>query len=341
MVIDGRKLKRDAQEAVRKLAVRRVREGEKPSQVIKSYGLCRTTIYGWLRAEEERGEAALDRRKGSGRPSKLTAKDKAKVGKWITGKDPRQYGFDFGLWTRKILASLIHEKIGIKLGLTAVGRLLANLNITPQKPLRRAYERDPTAVEKWKKEDFPKIKKRAKKRNADLFFLDESGIRSDSPLGRTWAPRGKTPIVKTSGQRQSVNAISAVNTKGAFWFDIYTSKLNGSLFLSLLKRFMRGRRKPTMLIMDRHPAHIAKMISEYIQSQKGRIEIYFLPGYAPDLNPDEFVWSHLKRNGVSKQPLRKNEPLRGRVLKDLNAIKGNRILVRSFFAAETVAYISD
>jgi len=341
MVIDGRTLKRDAQEAVRKLAVRRVREGEPASQVIKSYGLCRTTIYRWLRVEEKHGEAGLDARKAPGRPSRMTSKDKVKVRKWITGRDPRQYGFDFGLWTRKILSSLIEEKLGIKLGLTAVGRLLAELDITPQKPLRRAYERDPEAVERWQREEFPKIKKRAKKRKADLFFLDECGVRSDASLGRTWAPKGKTPIVKTSGQRQSVNAISAVSPKGAFWFDIYTSRLNATAFLELLKGFLRHRRKRVILIMDRHPAHIAKLIAQYVQSQEGRLEIFFLPGYAPDLNPDEFVWNHMKRNGVSKQPLRKNEPLRQRVHHDLAIIKNNPSLVRSFFDAKSVAYIND
>lgn len=341
MLIDGRKMKRDAQEMVRKLGVRRVREGERPSEVIKSFGLCRTTIYRWLQAEEKHGESALDSRKAPGRPCKLTGKQKQKVRKWITGKDPRQYGFDFGLWTRQILAALIEERFGVKLGLTAVGRLLAELNVTPQKPLRRAYERDPEAVKRWKQEEYPEIKCRAKKRKAEVFFLDESGVRSDAPLGRTWAPKGKTPIVKTSGQRQSINAISAVNPRGAFWYDVFSGSLNATVFLQLLKRFMRRRRKPVILILDRHPAHIAKMIAHFVQSQEGRLEIFFLPGYAPDLNPDEFVWSHMKRNGVTKEPLKKNESLKQRVHHDLTAIKSNRKLVRSFFQPKSVAYIMD
>jgi transposase len=341
MVIDGRKMKRDAQEMVRKLAVRRVREGERPSEVIKSFGLCRTTIYKWLEAEEKRGHSALDSRKASGRPCKLAAKQKRKVRKWITGKDPRQYGFDFGLWTRKILAALIEEKFGVELGLTAVGRLLAELDVTPQKPLRRAYERDPETVKRWKHEEFPEIKRRAKKRKAELFFLDESGVRSDTPLGRTWAPKGKTPVVKTSGQRQSINAISAVNPRGAFWYDVFTGTMNATVFLELLMRFMRRRRKPVILVIDRHPAHIAKMIARFVQSQEGRLEIFFLPGYAPDLNPDEFVWNHIKRNGVSKKPLKKNESLRQRVQRDLTTIKKDPSLVRSFFRPKTVAYIMD
>jgi transposase len=143
MKIDGRSLPHASLETLRQLAWKRVQAGEKPSTVIKSFGFCRTTIYRWLRAAAQGGEEALASRKATGRPPRLTAKQKAKVRTWICGKDPRQYGFDFGLWTRKVVAELIWERFGVSLGVTAVGRLLAELDITPQKPLRRAYERDP------------------------------------------------------------------------------------------------------------------------------------------------------------------------------------------------------
>ena len=341
MKIDGRSLAHSSLETIRQLAWKRVQAGEKPSAVIKSFGFCRTTIYRWLRAAAAEGESALGSRKSTGRPSLLTAKQKAKVRQWITGKDPRQYGFDFGLWTRKIIADLIDQKLGIELGVTAVGRLLAELGVTPQKPLRRAYERDPEAIAAWKREEFPKIRARAKRRGAQIFFLDEAGVRSDVPLGRTWAPRGQTPTVSTSGQRQAVNAISAVNTTGAFWFQVFTGKLNASLFVTLLKAFMARRRSPVVLILDRHPAHIAKLVAQYVQDQKGRLEMYFLPGYAPELNPDEFVWNHVKTHGIAKRPLYKNESLRQRLQRDLELIKTTPALVRSFFLAPSVAYVTD
>lgn len=338
---DGRKHKRDAQELIRKLAVKRVKEGESPSEVMKSFGLCRTTIYPWLRAEKKHGEVALDRRKAPGRPPKVTGKQKEKIHRWIAGKDPRQYGFDFGLWTRHIIGELIYEKLGVTLGLTAVGRLLAELKITPQKPLRRAYEQDPVAVERWKSEQFPKIRRRAKKRKAEIFFVDETGVRSDGPLGSTWAPKGETPIVRTSGKRQAINAISAVNSRGAFWYDVYSGNLNGTVFLDLLKRFMHRRKKRVIIILDSHPAHIAKMISTFVQTLKGRLEMFFLPGYSPDLNPDEFVWNYIKRKGTSKEPLRKNESLKQRVHRDLSDVKSKPKLVRSFFKEKSVVYITD
>lgn len=338
MKIDGRTLDHKTSETIRIMAVRRVQEGETPSVVMKSYGLCRTSIYRWLRDVKAGGEAALKSRKHPGPTPKLTDKQKQQVRKWICGKDPRQYGFDFGLWTRRILVSLIERKLKKKLSITTVGRLLAELGITPQKPLRRAYERDPQAVEKWKNEDYPKLKKRAKRRDADVFFLDEAGIRSDAPLQRTWGAKGQTPVVTTSGQRQSVSAISAVTARGAFWYSVYTGRLNATRFIEFLKAFMRNRRRPVFLVIDGLPAHKARLVAAYVQSLEGRLELHFLPGYAPDLNPDEFVWNHLRHHGTTKIPLRKNESLRRRVEQNLAAIKRSPKLVRSFFHAPTVAY---
>jgi transposase len=341
MRIDGRTLSHETSETIRRLAVRRVKEGERPSRVIESYGLCRTTIYKWLRAARRGGEAALKAHKHPGRTPTLTVRQKLQVRGWINGKDPRQYGFDFGLWTRQIVAALIEQKFGVRIGVTAVGRLLAELDITPQKPLRRAYERDPAAIKRWTTEVFPGLRARAKRVGAKIFFLDEAGVRSDQVLGRTWGLRGKTPEVATSGRRQSVSAISAVNTRGAFWYETYTERLNASRFLELLKHFMRGRKGPVLLVLDGHPAHIAKAVAQYVQSLKGRLELHFLPGYAPELNPDEFVWNHLKGQGVSKKPLRRDESLRSRVQTDLAAIKSRPALVRSFFHAPSVAYTRD
>jgi transposase len=219
--------------------------------------------------------------------------------------------------------------------------VLAELDITPQKPLRRAYERDPAAIKRWTTEVFPQLRARAKRMGAQIFFLDEAGVRSDQVLGRTWGLRGQTPEVPTSGRRQSVSAISAVNARGAFWYELYTVRLNAQGFVTLLGNFMRRRAGKVFLVLDGHPAHRAKVVAQYVQRLRGRLELHFLPGYAPELNPDEFVWNHLKRQGVSKTPLRHDESLRSRVHADLAAIKARPALVRSFFHAPSVAYTRD
>src|SRR6059036_2639337 len=325
--IDGRTLDHKALEHVRMIAVKRVVEdGEAPSEVMKSLGLCRTSIYPWLRKFEDKGWEALAEQIAQGPEPKLNEKQRQQVRRWVLGKDPRQYGFDFALWTRRIVQALLEEKLGIELGLTAVGRLLASLDITPQKPLRRAYERDPQMVALWLKETYPKLKKRAKRLGAKIFFLDEAGFQSDPPLGRTYGLKGQTPVVVTSGQRQSINVISAVNARGEFWAASYTGKLNAEAFLAFLGDFMKGRSGKTFLVIDGHPAHTAKLVDRYLETLAGHLELHRLPSYAPDLNPDEFVWAHMKKNGVSKKPLKQNESLLKRVQKDLVSIKNNRAL---------------
>jgi transposase len=337
--IDGRTLDHKTLEHLRKLAVKRVMDdGERPSQVMDSLGLCRTSIYPWLREAREKGMEALVQSIAQGPEPKLTDKQRQQVKRWILGKDPRRYGFDFGLWSRRIVRALIQERLQVELSLTSVGKLLASLDITPQKPLRRAYERDPEAVALWEKETYPQLRKRAKRLGAKIFFSDEAGFQSDPVLGRTYGLKGHTPVVTTSGQRQSLNVMSAVNARGEFWAVTYTGKLNAESFVAFLQDFMKSQTGKIFLVVDGHPAHKANAVKDYIKLLKGRLELHFLPPYAPDLNPDEFVWSYMKNNGVSKKPLKKNESLQTRIDQDLNGIKENRKLVKSFFEAQSVVY---
>lgn len=340
---DGRTFDHQTLEAIRLMAVERVREGEAASEVIASYGFNRTTIYKWVTAALRPGVGlkALRSTPATGRPRSLTPAQEKQVFRWVNGRDPRQYGLDFGLWTRTVVAELIEKKFGIGLGLTAVGELLAKLGLTPQKPLQRAYQRDPEAIEKWQREIYPSIARQAKAQGAEVFFWDESGFRADTVHGKTWGVRGKTPVVHRPGQRQSISAASAVNAKGGFWFCIYPGALNAELFIELLKKMMYYRKKPVHLVLDSLPAHKKANVREYVASTKGRLTLHFLPGYAPDLNPDELVWSHVKRTGTARRPLQKGEILRERIEEQLAKIKAMPNLVRSFFRAPSVAYIGD
>ena len=194
---------------------------------------------------------------------------------------------------------------------------------------QRAYQRDPEAVERWQRETYPALVSRAKKDKAEIYFWDESGFRADAVQGKTWAERGKTPVIARPGQRQGVSAASAVNSKGAFWFATYQGGLNGALFVDLLKRLMYRRKKPLHLVVDGLPAHKNKVVKDYVASTDGRLTLHFLPGYAPDLNPDELVWSYAKRTGVARRPLQKGEKLEERVHNQLQAITAPSHLVES------------
>lgn len=343
MKVDGRTLDHKTLEQIRRMACQRVREGEKAADVIAAYGFCRTTIYKWMKASSGRGRGlkALRSTRGTGRPRSLTPTQERQVFRWINGRNPLQYGLDFGLWTRQIVSILIHQKFGVRMGVTTVGALLAKLGITPQKPLQRAYQRDPQAIEQWQRENFPAIVAKAKRIGADIFFWDESGFRADSVHGKTWGVRGQTPVVRRPGQRQSISAASAVNARGAFWFRVYRGALNADLFIALLKQMMCRRKRPVHLVIDGLPAHKKACVRDYVNSTRGRLTLHFLPGYAPDLNPDELVWSHVKRTGTARRPLQAGERLDERIDAELAAVKRNPKLVRSFFQAPSVAYITD
>jgi len=342
MKLDGRTLKHATLAELRVMAIRRVLEdGAKPREVAAEYGFCRNYLYPWIKKFEDGGWAALAERVAEGPPPVLSEAQRQKVRQWILGRDPRQYGFDFGLWSRRIVGALIEKKLGLTLGLTAVGRSLASLDITPQKPLRRAYERDPAAVKHWLEERYPDLKRRARRLGARIFFLDEAGFQSDPPLGRTYGLKGQTPVVVTSGQRQSLNVISAINARGEFWAATYPGKLNQESFVAFLENFMASQSGKVFLVLDSHPAHKAGLVNKYVGSLEGGLELHPLPTYAPDLNPDEFVWSHMKNNGVSKKPLKKNESLQSRIDEDLTNLKAKPELVRSFFGAKSVVYARD
>ena len=340
---DGRGLDHRTLEAIRMMAVERVREGEGASSVVASFGFHRTTIYKWLAAASRPGVGlrALHSRPATGRPRSLTPGQEQRVFRWINGRDPRQYGLDFGLWTRSVVAALIERKFDIRLGVTAVGALLAKLGLTPQKPLQRAYQRDPVTIEAWRRERFAAIAGRAKASGGEVHFWDGSGFRADAVHGKTWGKKGETPVLECPGQRQSISAASAVNARGGFWYCTYHGGLNAELFVTLLRRMMRHRTKPVHLVLDGLPAHKTALVKAYVASTNGMLTLHFLPGYAPELNPDELVWSHVKRTGVARAPLRRGETLHEKIEAQLSAMKRMPHLIRSFFKTPCVAYITD
>jgi transposase len=340
---DGRSLAHNTLEEMRILAVRRMTEGEHPNDVAASFGMHRSWAYK-IRAQARgrgHGVRVLRSTRGTGRPRKLTPAQEQQVLRWINGKNPMRYGFDFGLWTRNLVRELVQREFNVTLSLASIGAIPARLNLTPQKPLQRAYQRDPEAIERWQRDTYPAIARQARDENADILFWDESGFRADLVHGRTWAQRGETPVVERPDQRQSMRAASAVNSKGAFWFAMYEGGLSGELFVTLLRKLMFNRCKAVHLVVDGMPAHKKAVVKDYVASTGGKLTLHFLPGYAPDLNPDELVWSHVKRTGVARRSLRKGEKLGPRIHEQLAQIERNPEFVRSFFSHSSVRHVSD
>lgn len=268
-------------------AVAQVEAGAHPEDVALTLGLHRKTVYGWLAKYREGGTDALRARPIAGRPPKLSGEQIARLYALTVGRDPRQMAFEFALWTREMVRELIRREFGVALSAVSVGRLLRTMGLSPQRPLHRAYEQNPEAVARWKREAYPAIRAQAVKDGATIYFADEAGIRSDYHAGTTWAPVGKTPVVHNTGARYSINMLSAVSAQGALRFMVHDSTVNAAVFIEFCKRLLRDSPGPVYLIVDGHPSHRAKATTQFVASTQDRLRLFFLPGYSPELNPDE------------------------------------------------------
>jgi transposase len=337
--LDGRKISPKAMEEIRIRAVQRVQAGESPEKVIKTLGFARACIYNWLARYRAGGWHALRTGDRSGRPKKLSGAQIRWIYKTIRDKDPRQLKFAFALWTRPMIADLIKRKFAIKLSRTSVGRLLHQLGFSCQKPLYRAYQRDSELVKQWKEQIFPQIQKRAKKEGATIYFQDESGIRSDFHSGTTWALKGQTPVVETTGARFGLNMMAAITPRGQMHFMLVHGRVNANRVCEFLKRLMHGHNKKVFLIWDGHPTHKAKKVKKCIESYDGRLEIFVLPSYSPDLNPIEQLWKHTKSNGVGRQSVSGPDQLKKSVISKLRSLQKLPAIIASFFRHPDCRYV--
>jgi transposase len=241
---DCRRLGHKALTELRKQAVLQVQSGESPELVAKGLGINRTTIYDWLALYRKGGWGALKAKKRGGRKPKLNGKAMSWIYRTVTMKNPMQLKFSFALWTIDMIRKLIKDRFQIELSKSSVNRLLDQLGLSAQKPLWRAYQQNPKAVEEWLTKEYPKIRSMAAKHDAEIYFGDEAGVRSDFHSGTTWAPKGKTPVVSATGARFGFNMISAVSPKGALRFMVVEGSVNASVFIEFMKRLMIGSSKP-------------------------------------------------------------------------------------------------
>lgn len=335
---DARRLDHKTLTELRKRGVNSVQEGQSPEIVANALGINRVTIYGWLSRYRHGGWTALDARKRGGRKPKLDAKALRWIYDTVTLKNPLQLKFTFALWTAKMVAQLIYQQFDIKLSKASVCRLLNQLGLTPQRPVWRAYQQKPEEVQKWLQEEYPRIRALARRHRAMIFFGDEAGVRSDHHAGTSWAVKGKTPIVSSTGARFGLNIISAVSAQGEFRFMTVKGRVGAAKFIEFIKRLIHGVDRMVFLIVDGHPAHKAKIVSRFVESIKDRFRLFFLPPYSPELNPDERVWNDLKNNTIGKQVITTPKKLFCSVISFLRLIQKSPDRVRSYYNSETTLY---
>lgn len=284
------------------------------------------------------GWDSLDARKRGGRPRKLTGSMISWVYRVVTDGDPRQYKFPFALWTRNAIGIVIFRRYGIRLSANSVGRLLAQMGITPQKPLWRAYQQDPERVRQWVQKEYPEIRRDARRRGAEIWFGDEAGLRSDYHAGTTWSAQGQTPVVTSTGARYRLNLISAVNRRGKMRFMIEKKGLNAQVICRFLDRLMVGRRRPVILILDGHPMHKSGVVAKKASSYRGRLRLCLLPPYSPELNPDEGVWREVKAHRLGRAGVFSASEMKSKALGALRHLAGRPDKIRALFQAPSTLY---
>lgn len=335
---DARKLDHKTLENLRKMAVRAVLSGKSPEDVAVIFGVHRTALYRWLARYRKIGPSGLKAKPVLGRPKKLKEKDLKWIYDVVVEKNPLQLKFEFALWTREMVRELILDRFKVKLSLQSVGRLLAKLGITCQRPIDKAIEQNPKLVKKWLTTEYPKIKRRAAQLGASIYFGDASHFRSDFHAGTTWGKKGKTPIIKKTGKRFGLSVISAINNRGLMRFTVVDGGINSERFIEFLKRLIFKSKNKIILIVDRGPAHVSKKTKEYIETIKDKMELYYLPPYSPELNPDELVWNDLKNNTVGRSIVNSKEEFKEVVVKNMKRLSRKKEKIRSFFHKESCYY---
>ena len=295
----------------------------------------------WAAKHAVGGDGALSRQRRGRRPghTKLTDAQQQRIAALVAGKNPDQLSLPGFLWTRALVAQLIWQQLRVRVGQDTVGRYLRSWGMSPQKPMRRAYEQSDEAVRTWLRERYPQVVKQARKDRAEILWLDESGLRSDHTAGRSWAPKGRTPVTKGTGKRFSANMIAAIANTGSLRFSVFDGRFTGPVFLDFLKRLVKdaaGRK--IVLILDGHPVHRSRLVNDWAAKRPDLIELVLLPGYSPELNPAECLNQDVKTNALGKQRPTDVDQLKRMVRSFLRSRQRRPQIVARYFLERHVRY---
>lgn len=338
---DFRSVGPNAREEIRKLAIRKIQSGTQKKIVAEMYGVNPNTITNWVKKYTREGSKGLvDNKRGVKSENKklLSHQQEKKTRKMITDVMPDQLKLPYALWTRKAVKELVEREFGAILAINTMGDYLRSWGFSPQKPKKLAYEQCPKKVQRWLDEEYPAIKERAKKESAEIQWGDETGVRNSNHHGRSYAPKGKTPTKKHKSKRFSINMISTVTNQGQVQFMIYSGSMNADRMIGFMERLVKNKGQKVFLILDNLRVHHSKIVKEWAEDNKDSIELFFLPSYSPEKNPDEYLNCDLKY-GMSERPAPKNEEqLRANVEDHMNMLKGNCERVKKYFAHKDIRY---
>lgn len=338
---DARKLDLMGKTDLRRRTVRAVLQKHlSKAEAARVFGVSRTSVHSWLALYHEYGENGLTPKR-PGRPKcggKLKGWQAATVVSIIKDCCPDQLKMPFALWTREAVRDLIHSRFGIRYSLGMVGGLLRRWGFTPQKPVTRAYERNDDRIREWLEREYPALRRRAKRENAEIYWEDETGLRSDHLAGRSYSPRGETPVIRSTGNRFGCNIISAVNNLGKMRFRVFNGSFTQSVMIDFLDRLIRDAKRKVIVITDGHPAHKGRRLKQWLKQHAPRCELVLLPGYAPELNPDELLNQDLKSNVFSAGRPRTRDELITQTRCYLRATQKRPDIVRAYFQEANVNY---
>lgn len=338
---DARFLNPTTQNYLRQQAIRLRKQGKRFVDIAQYLGVHRNTVSDWWQQYQLVGEAALKQqprgnKRGEGRT--LNPSEEIQVQQQMQEYFPEELGVDSALWTRLAVQSLIEQVSGIQMPIRTVGEYLKRWGFTPQKPLKRAYEQAPDAVEAWLEHEYPAIERRAKSDNAEIAWGDESGLRSDAQVGRGYAPVGETPEIQLDTQKARVNYVASISNQGTVRFMLYTQKLTAQVFITFLERLIVKRERKLMWIVDRHPVHRAEVVKQWLAQHHEDLELLYLPPYSPQLNPVEYLNCDVKQGVHSKPPTRNQTQLKQRVLSHLRKLQKLPERIMKYFEHPFIAY---
>ena len=336
---DARSLPAAAQEDLRRKAVNAAQSGMTQGAVAKMFGVTRQAVGNWVQAHRNGGVKAL-RAQPRGRPKDLALRpwQAAQIAKALVDRHPDQLKLPFYLWTREAVAQLIARRFGLRLSVWTVGRYLARWGFTPQKPVRRAFEQNPKAVRRWLHETYPAIRAHARRERAEIYWEDETGCRSDHATGRSYGRRGQTPVIPGTGQRFGCNMLSAITNRGRLNFMVFTQRFTSTVFLDFLRRVGRQANRKVFLIVDGHPVHRARAVTTWLRQHRRRLRLFFLPGYSPELNPDEMLNQDVKSNAVGRRRPHTQAELVRHIRGHLRSRQRQPQRVRQYFQEPHVRY---